>query len=78
MFGRSSGKSMLLAGVIGAALGMYVMNRFDGTATEQKLRLRGREMMRGVRGMGKNTSMLGNIYEAGRSAVDNGMERFKH
>lgn len=69
---------MFIAGVIGAAVGMYFMNRFDGTETERKLRLKGREIMRGVRGIRNNSSMLGNVYEAGRTAVDNGMERFKH
>lgn len=69
--GRRS-KSMLIAGVIGAAAGMVIMNMMNGTNNNRRLGKKSKMMMEGAqRGMFR-------IGEAGRAAFHEGMEVLRH
>lgn len=51
------GRSWLIAGIVGAAAGIYIMNKIDGTKMEKRLKYRGRKWMLGMRHsyrMGRN------------------------
>ncbi len=73
--GQRFGKGMLFAGIIGAVAGMYVMNMLDGTKTQRKIRYQGRNAMRSAR---HKATRIGHVYQAGKSAIQDGMQAMRH
>lgn len=71
---RNIGRNMIFAGMIGAIAGVYLMNRFEGTSTERKLKYRGRALARGAR---HNASKIGSAYQAGREAISQSMDALR-
>lgn len=65
--GRGS-RSMFIAGIVGAAAGMWIMNMINGSNNRMMLRTNGKRLMANARrGMYK-------LGEAGRAALQEGME----
>jgi hypothetical protein len=59
-----SGRSWLVAGILGAALGIYFMNRIDGTPMQRRMTYARRRWMRS----------LGNGYQNGRQMISRRLE----
>lgn len=62
-----SGRSWLIAGILGAALGIYFMNRIDGTPMQRRMKYARRRWMRG----------LSSSFQSGRDMLSQRLEAIR-
>lgn len=66
-------RSLIMAGILGAAAGMYLMNMME--RNEMEMDQTKRRVARRAR---RSASRLENAYETGRQAVMQGVNAFRH
>ncbi len=62
-----SGRSWLFAGIVGAALGIYLMSSMDNIPMQRRMKTMRRKWKRGIN----------NSYEAGKNMVSNRIEAMR-
>ena len=72
---RSRSRSMVLAGVLGAIAGMYLMNMLDERGVQRQIRYGKRRAARTAR---SSAHRLSSMYQAGKQAVSNGVGTIRH